>query len=622
MTGILLGLALAQRPAPIDPRHQTAVPFGRSSQWAQPWRAYLETPSAAAFVDGIGINFGVPDGANPDLLATMLARHGFRHARVEISWGNLDWDDRMGEHPDLKARLVALQRHGMRPLILLNAHHGVPCPLRFFERTVVEDAPAGARTVRLDDASGLVLGRSGLCDLTDYKAAEAIVTAVDGDRATLSKPLPKALAKGTRVRMATLKYRPFSVPGSPEDRETLEGWRKYVREVVAWTKAILGPGGFDLEIWNELSFGSDFLYVDRYYDPKPYAYREDDVWRDVVRATGDVAGDLPGVRLVDGFPNTVPWPASSTEPPEVTGLSHHPYAGRKTYPRDAGKEGVDALFREETGGFRPTYSALFPEYFGAALQTETSIRDASPITTDIYGTKHGRLAREGAPCPLWITEVGIAPQEDGVKDRDEALRLKAKTTARSYVFWLGKGVERLYLYNTSAGDLDLGLLSDAFLAYAKGAKPYPKDDAPLVSPALRVVGRMAARMTERLDRRAKIAPLSLVRAEIPGDHVQFRGDGTPAHPDLRDEDVLFVQPFAVNARRYVVPVYVMSRDVRQDLAPEDATIQLAGAALSAARAYDPTTDRAVPVKVVARGKGSITVRMPVTDALRLLILER
>ena len=45
------------------------------------------------------------------------------------------------------------------------------------------------------------------------------------------------------------------------------------------------------------------------------------------------------------------------------------------------------------------------------------------------------------------------------------------------------------------------------------------------------------------------------------DHFQFAGDGTPAHPPLYDRDVFAFLPFQVNARTFVIPYYVMTRDV-------------------------------------------------------------
>ncbi len=182
-------------------------------------------------------------------------------------------------------------------------------------------------------------------------------------------------------------------------------------------------------------------------------YKEEGIWEGLVRETAELVDRHPdqfrGVTLVDGFRNTIPWPSSSREPARVGALSAHPYPLRKVYPRDEpGGPALNALFaRDDRPKFTPTYSALFPEYYATALQTETIVRDMAPITTPIYGIPHGRNARviDGkiAPCPLWLTEIGIHPQEHGVVDREAALQLKAKVMARDACFFPAKGVERI-----------------------------------------------------------------------------------------------------------------------------------------------------------------------------------
>ena len=247
---------------------------------------------------------------------------------------------------------------------------------------------------------------------------------------------------------------------------------------------ITADKGFDLEVWNEMSFGSNFIYINSYYDPPLAKYNGDQAWGDIVKATSEVAQAKPekfaGVLLCDGFSNTLPWQASSAEPPRVHALSHHPYAGRRNFPQDDKGDNLrDARLLPDPTKFVPAYSEVFPEYFATAIQTEYLMRDASPLTTDIYGTKHGRYARvvngKVVPCPVWITEVGYGPNEDGIKDGPAALALKAKTTARYFCFYANKGVERLTLYDTSSGDLGLGLVQDNFLQYAKTRTVYPQD---------------------------------------------------------------------------------------------------------------------------------------------------
>jgi hypothetical protein len=79
----------------------------------------------------------------------------------------------------MRRRLELCARYGIRPTLLINAHQGVPCPLKSFERRLLADAPKGARTLRLDNVKDLVTGRSGVNGLSDYWAAEGLVTAIN-----------------------------------------------------------------------------------------------------------------------------------------------------------------------------------------------------------------------------------------------------------------------------------------------------------------------------------------------------------------------------------------------------------------------------------------------------------
>lgn len=622
-----------------DPQYQTKLPFGQHSHYIQPWRSTLETVPASRFLNALGVVLNVQGGQNPDLMVQMLARHGIRQTRIEIGWGSLDYaTEKLTLSDKMKATLQACKRRGIRPLILLNGNSGVPCPCKLFDRQVTAAAKKGARTVTLDKTDDLIIGHSGLSQLTQYWAAEALITKIDGKTVTLSKPLPKDIASGSRVPMATLKYRPFSVPGSADDTETLNGWKRYTETVAEAVTTALGTQtaadkGFDMEVWNEMSFGSYFITINSYYDPPFAKYNGDQAWGDIVKATAEVAEAKPdkfaGVLLCDGFSNTLPWQASSAEPPRVHALSHHPYAGRKHYPQDdKGDNLIDARLMPDPTKFVPTYTEVFPEYFATALQTEYVIRDASPLTTDIYRTPHGRYARvvsgKVVPCPVWITEVGYGPDEDGVKDAPTAVALKGKTTARYFCFYVNKGVERMTLYDTSSGDLGLGLVQDNFLSYAKTHTDYPKDDAPYTSPALRVTARIASAMTAGLDPHlAQTRPLHVLGITDTHNHAQFRGDGTPAHPDLYDRDVLAILPYQVNARRFVIPYYVMTRDVKTTLAPESFTVTLGGlhgpgAAFSV---YDPIKNSHVPVKIISRGSDRVTLALMAADYPYLLTVQ-
>jgi hypothetical protein len=621
----------------IDPAYLTTTPFGSHSHWLQPWRAYLETVPARNFVDGIGVGLDLPpESVNLDVILQMLSRHGVTRTRVEIGWGNMNYaaPTQLNHPAAFRSLLRSCQRWGVRPVILLNGNEGAPCPALFFDRTVTANAVAGATTVRLNDTSGLVIGKSGLCNLSGYRAAEAIITTINGDTVTLSKPLPKAISAGTIVPMATLKYRPFSDPvnDAASDNETLAGWTNYVDVVTKFATEALGTAhgpdrGFDLEIWNELTFGSAFLGIDNYYNPPAYHYNADQVWAAIVAATARLASENPSqfqnVSIGDGFANTIPWPSASTEPPRINTINKHPYPPRRNYPADEQHgQAYNALAQPDS--YVPAYSALFPEYYGTTLQTETLLRDAGPISNSVNGTWHGRYERPNNPCPVWMTEVGIAPNEHGITNVAEALALKARTTARFYCFYLNKGVANLDLYAAGAGDASLGVVLDAFVDYARTNLTYPADDSGYTSPALEVTRRIVKKMKDQLNPNLKVTrPLRVVSISDTHNHFQFAGDGTSAHPPLYDREVLAFLPYQVNSSRYVVAYYVMTRDIIQSLPPEQFTINIAGlnGSGTACSAYDPIHDARVPVSIAAATTNSLTVVVTAADYPYLLTLD-
>jgi hypothetical protein len=612
------------------------LPFGTHSHWLQPWRAYLETVPAHKFLQGVGIQLDLNDRENPDLVLQMLATHGIQTARLEIGWNNLSYDRQTLQNDRLQAILKACKRWNVRPLILLNANQGIPTPTQFLQRTVTATAPAGSRKIQLNDTRALKIGRSGLNNLTDNWAAEALITAIDGRTITLSKPLPKSIAAGSSVKMATLKYRPFAKPGSADYRNTIAGWQQYVGTVAQFTIDALGTArsndkGFDMEIWNELTFGSKFLSINNYYAPALATYDEESIWRNLVTATADYAVAHPqqfaGVKLSDGFANTIPWPASSTQPLRISAISKHPYAGRKNYPQDEPRSTkIDAVGKPTN--FTPAYSALFPEYYATALQTETLLRDAAPLTNDVQGVLHGRYARQAngrvVPTEVWITETGIAPNENGIKEPIPSLALKAKTTARYYTFYLNKGVTKVCLYSATSGNLGLGIVQDNFLQYARTHRSYPQDDQAYVSPALNVTSRIVKQMKQNLDPTLiQARQLQLDSISDTHKHFQFGGDGTDAHPHLFDRDVFAFLPYQVNSHRFVIPYYVMTRDVTKDLPPEKFTIQISklkaqGATVSV---YDPLHDRTLPAKIDRRGRDFLNLTVSATDYPYLLIIQ-
>ncbi|HUN78657.1 MAG TPA: hypothetical protein VMU32_07050, partial [Solirubrobacteraceae bacterium] len=392
---------------PIDPRYLTEVPFGTSSFWVQPWRAYMDTWPAARLDDGLGINFNVgPDEA--EAVAQLLQENGFALARREIGWGALSYEDpeEFSDEARIDTVLGALHNHGLRPLILLNANSGAPGPALQLRLETLAAAPAGAQSVRLSPAAAaqVVPGKTGFDDLTFGGAPDDLITAVGaGDVATLSRPLPSELPAGSH-RATTLRYAPFQAPTLPDGepnpvfQETLAGWLSYVATVSRKAASIFGPGGYDLEIWNELGFGSQFLNSAHYYSSSgqevegesPASASEGEeassaageerasaeegsaqenpsegAGNDTSEGEGAQSGQAetghqrvakqiiktllaatvayvrdpangisPAVGVSDGFASQTPFVSGAQAPPGLTALSKHPYDGLKVFPAE------------------------------------------------------------------------------------------------------------------------------------------------------------------------------------------------------------------------------------------------------------------------------------------------
>ena len=359
--------------------------------------------------DGLGINFNV-EPSKADTVAAVLAAAGFRRVRYEISWCSVSYDSpaHLTNEASLDTVLGAFARYKLRPLILLNAHEGCPGPLRHLQVRLAASAAVGARTLQLDPASAqqVVPGLTGLDSTTQYKAAAILFTGVSGSTVTLSKPLDRNLAAGANLAASTLGFRPFGQIGTAAFERTMAGWLEYVGLVTRKAKSVLGSDAFDVEVWNELSFGSGFLNLNSYYSPAAEPVSQAATQKTLLQRTvaylRDLAHGVAGVGIGDGFTNEQPFDSGATVPAGVTALDKHPYAGPITFPTNAVYNGVkplDALGRvdgwQDAQGrwhdnFVPSYVAYFPEYFLTGIQTETTIRDISPITTSVYGTPHGR----------------------------------------------------------------------------------------------------------------------------------------------------------------------------------------------------------------------------------------
>ena len=526
----------AKLDGPYEDPAQTPPPFGIISYYSQPWRAYMDTWPASKWLGLPGVGWG-GDAKYADAMAQLMGETGIRYARVELGWGTLDENDQIPA--DARERWTRLlhvfQKNGIRPLFLLNAHHGGPCPMRGFDATLALAANKGDRVVHFAPGTKLKVGYAGFVNLTDYVAAFPLITQIGDDgTAQLSAPLPKDLPAG-KIGMQELKYQPFQGPtlkdGTPvpASDETVQGWMRYVTAVGDLARSALGTqgkadSGFDVEVWNELTFGSNFLDINNYYDPKrqyaePLTYHKTRVWTTALRPDARLEFDqkgyevlLPrtvdyfkdpkngfgGVAVISGFSNQWPWNSGASLWDGQAGLSKHYYTGsnvREASPDHpfAGKDHatVDALGRYDGkqqgpewheivpgSNFVPTVSVAFPEWSHSSFQTETIQRDLFPdsrrTNTPDWMGKYGRYTHNGdfRTPRYWQTEtnydrsdfISRVKKESGAKDDDPRLLALNDWTNGKYLW-------RQYVFHSHKGFDRIFLFSLDFDRFSLGLLP-------------------------------------------------------------------------------------------------------------------------------------------------------
>jgi hypothetical protein len=750
---------------PIDPRFLTDTPFGTKSFWLQPWRAYQDTWPASKLLEAVGINFNVGPAA-AEATAQLLQDSGFKLARVGIDWSALSYEDPTTFVPEhlasITARLTALHNHGLRPLIVLDAYSGAPTPEKHVTLETTAPAATGARSVHLTPASAalVVPGKTGFNYLSSFKGTpDILITSVNtSDVATLSRPLPQPLPEGAHGG-TTLLYAPFASPklagGEPNPmfQATLDGWLSYVGSVSKLAASIVGPGGFDLEIWNELTFGSQFLNAENYYssateepaeaaptvaaasrrsslvqaggeeaapgaetsdgeeseigssthaetdytaDTEPASEVEDgpetegatpeegaitaaavssrphralvnrEIRKSILDATvayvrNPANGIASSVGITNGFASETPFPSGANAPLGLTALSKHPYVSARSFPSGYREDHIFPLNAQGTrdtltGSFAPlfvpAYQSLLPEYTLTATGTETLIRDLAPMTTNIYGFPHGREVGPagGSPVQKWITEYNLSPAKasvvgpDGVTPESggsatlssaDRAHFQAKALLRSLVAMVSKGISREYFFAAAPGSLSL-IDEGFFKALEADPGAYPGDQlgGPTMDGFRAMLAAFAGPGPGGAAQQLKIDSIAQE-----GNHAQFAGDGTAAHPPLYDRDVLAVLPFQTSPSRFVIPVYVMTRDLltlyqpgasasdptRFDLPAENFKITLSnlpesGSAPSVS-AFDPLRREATPARLVSREGSTAVFEVAATDYPRLLQVD-
>jgi hypothetical protein len=591
----------------VDPA-QLALPFPYYSLIRQPWRSYLEATPVATYLNGLGVVWGGPvPGKSDAQVAAELAWAGFRRVRMEFPWSALRWDE-SGTQPQFAAQLTellgALKANGLRPLILLNANHSAPCPLERSAWHLASAARIGDRQVRVDRAPiGIVPMFSMVSTLATSERAGPLVTGVSGDGVlTLSRPLTRDLQANAAIQLERLKYQPLYPVGTREFENTATGWLTYVAYVIHVVRQAYGED-FDLEMWNELSFGSDFLDVNHYFEHPLTAATGDflhaggSAWELARRTAEEVRQLDSAANLIWGFSNTTFFHTAVADLPHgFSGQSYHPYGvGPRCYARlIVGRE------RYNTDGFVPGGCATMPEGWAHTFQqTETLIRLLNPAARAAHppGLEH---------FEHYMTEHGLSPAELGIHDPAQALRAKEKFLLRAPLFWLNKGMSALYVYNSfDAADDHFGVLQ--------------RDGD--VSPAMGALHRLVSRLGT-----AGAAPAAPGLLDASVEQLTGGSSVYPNDPDGRyvtRRQLVAVLPFARTPGRFAIAVYAMTENFPQDVDPQRYRITLRGVdgRKATVTCYDPLTDTSPAITVDGRSGGQLSIDVELTDAPRLLEVD-
>ncbi len=684
-----------------NPLHQK-VRFGRRSYYLTPWRSYMDTWPASRFLECLGIVCNGIKPAEADALAQVFSEAGIRAARVEIGWGSFNYDNPGELHPNAEKKvrplLTALGKHGVRPLILLNANSGWPCPIKSNRPKLLQNAPKGAGEVIINSSKGIKPFYSGLKGQAYQIAFPRIVKieklAEKRYKCTLSAPLNRELRAGS-IWVMTQRYQPFAgavfADGTPNPaaKETLEGWMLYVKGICDLAKSCLGTegkddAGFDLEVWNEYTFGSQFLQDRNYYEPdrkfkEPITYENHGIARKgheiilpmTIDWTRDPRNNCPGVKVISGFANQRPWESGSGMWPGQAGFSRHYYTGTNQRVisadtlkgRNAKSGPLNALGKPDGTPdkkdwhtvipgtyFVPRHTISLPEYWHYAYQTEFMTRDIQPFPGP--WSHHHRYSHPGTgrPAEVWKTETNYyrAPfggrlRQDHKADRDSAayknimMFIAAKGLLRMYTMDSHKGIQTITVYNAK-GKID------HFRTLGPELNDKLKEAGYQLTPQVRAAIGLPLQMLKRVVDRLKTGepitearPLEVSKLVELKPRLVHKGDGTPAHPDRTHVDDFAVLPFQMAADKFMIAYYVVTRNAVHEwdktkgpLDPArytmptqqfEVTLHNVRGTDAVVSAWDPMTDKEVPVATVAAADNSLTVRVDSLDYPRFLTIQ-
>ena len=630
-----------------------------SSHLQTGWARYLETVPALRLKEGVGSWTAcqqLREPADAERILGPLHRYGISLFRFEIGWGSTDYRDDPAEPLRLNSRTEGLYRaalqvskaEGFRLLVLLNAHQGAPCGARSSSAKFLVAASEGATEAVLEiaDPTGLRVGYSGISGLTHYCAAEALFKTLRPEpqagakafRVTFGVPLPKDFGAGDEVQVQTLQYRPFGDPAT--EAETYEGFGEYADLLARIAQEEgLEDGEIDFEIWNEMTFGTSFLFIENYDRSLKGEFDAD---RMLEQAATAIRRYFPArTTVINGFPNTSFffngfW--GSARPAGVNGESYHPYGNQwRAFPDLAQKDKrhLREAYRN-VDGFVPRYGTLFPEYKGNYVDSHDLISLMQPEMRE-------QLVAEGHAPPGWrryMTENALflkeanAPEPYARQIAERPEHWVSKYWLRMYPFYLNKG-----LHGVCDGSLrnpmewedcwETKFAQTGDEAYLKSMLPLQRMMALFEGaqhvPAERLIQlRPRVRQLTGQDTTIFGADGALILTDLPEREAVGPWDPARVEPQpLTYRDAFCLLPFQVDDSTLALGAYIQTRNMLEGI--DDAgryAIALPGVKADAGqvRVYDPLADRDVPAEVTTTA-GILTVTVTLSDCPVWIILR-
>lgn len=615
------------------------------------WGRYLETVPATRLTEGIGnwtFANRLREPEDAERILGRLSANGIRYFRYEYGWGHTEYREDTRHPLRMKPRneamyraiLQASKRHGFKVVVLLNGHHGYPCPARWTKANVLGDAEKGSHELllRIEDPSGLRPGYSGISDLGRGLMAEGLLAEIRRAPAADAKAylvrmaheLPEDYPDGEEVTVATLQYRPFGDAAS--DAETYAGWGEYV-DLLARTAVEEGlrDGEIDFEVWNELTFGSSFLEIED-YDPR---FEEHYDQNRLLKVSADaIRRHFPReTNVINGFSNTSFFFRGfwiDERPSGVNAESYHPYGNRwRQFPEHAlkDKEHLRLAF-QNVDGYNPSYGTLFPEYMGNWANSHDLISLMQPEMRGLL-TEKGRAPsgwkRFMTENAIFLDEVDAPEPWDAVVE-EQPEHVVAKYWLRMYPFYLNKGLHGVCdgSFWNPPGDRD-EQWEQRMLDGDEGAWRVLEPLKRLVSvfegavdvPDERLIQlRPSVQQLSGHEKRVFDIAGAVVCQEKPDSEPEKTWDPALVKPEpLYYRDVLCLLPYQLDDSTLTIGAYIQTRNILEDV--RDAgryRISFPGLAVGAGgvTVYDPLVDRAVAADIGLRG-GALSVTLTLTD---------